>query len=195
MNIEFHYGKYGPKTAAGEIIQKWHKELLESPGERASLRRAKSSLEVALQPAYYRLFNELQKVPKSEELYLHEGRLATLAGLLSHIKPHKDGLFALTMGSQKEGRAKDSAVVSALRFRKILRIEDAQSEEFYLMMIRFIRMLDNKADIYDLANSILNWNDKMRKKWAARYYLKEDYYGLAEEPKEEGSQLKEEAVL
>jgi CRISPR system Cascade subunit CasB len=158
-------GEFEPDQPAGKAIQKWWSDLKDNAGERATLRRAKNGLEVAMQPAYYRLLSALAK----ENLKINlTDKLPFVAGLLAHVKEHQ----ALAFAKQMKG-SNDKNPVSDLRFRRILRIENR--DDLYVMMIRFIRMLDGKANIYDIAHSILYWSDRVKKEWASQYYLSEDW--------------------
>ncbi len=162
------YGKFAPDQPVGLAIKKWWEALSGSPGDRAGLRRAKNCTEVAMQPAYYWLLNHLLSLKEKEKFYFREENLACLAGLLSHVKHFEAGSFAARMNTPRS-----SPPVSDLRFRRILRVENL--DDLYIMMIRFIRMMDAKANIYDLARSILYWNDRTKKEWASQYYFSEDW--------------------
>jgi CRISPR system Cascade subunit CasB len=62
----------------------------------------------------------------------------------------------------------DKPKVSGLRFRRLLSIEN--HDELYQAMIRIIRLLDNNANIYDLAKKVYWWNEKTKKRLAYDYY-------------------------
>lgn len=157
-------------------VVKWWSNL-QGPrftGERAMLRRLKSPNEVALQGNYFTL---LESVLEIEEAEIFRGaitsRLPLIAGVLAHVEQDTPGCpVAKAMGMKKQGS--DRPVMSDLRFRRLLRTED--SPELYIMMIRIIRMLGNKADVKDLVQSLYFWNDQTRKSWASQYYLQKDIY-------------------
>lgn len=164
-------------SKAADLIFEWWKDLQapKKSGPRAALRRARNPDTVATHPEYFELFrnlsnSELPGYIKNRLSY----RLPLVAGVLSHIREDEPGRsMAAKMGSS-EKQGTDRPVVSDLRFRRLLRTED--DNEMYLMMIRMIRMLDNKANVKDAAISVFTWDEKTRKKWASRYYLKRDIY-------------------
>jgi CRISPR system Cascade subunit CasB len=99
--------------------------------------------------------------------------MPSVVGLLAHVKTDdQNRSFAEAMGTKKQGS--DQPIVSDLRFRRILRVED--QDELYTTMIRVIRMLDGNVNVTDLATSVFFWNEQTRKRWASLYYLKRNIY-------------------
>lgn len=158
------------------VIMTWWDRLQEpaNRGSRAELRRASSADDVALQGSYYAL---LASVMAMEDLGVLKNsipfRLPAVIGVLAHVKSNNpDVKVAEAMGTKKKGS--DQALVSDLRFRRILRLEDG--DELYTTMIRVVRMLDDTVNVADLASSIFFWNEKTRKRWASQYYLKRNIF-------------------
>ena len=131
-------------------------------GERAELRRCNELIAVVLTPAYQRLFYALAAidVPKPRN---HEERLATVAAVLAGVKPD-----SAKPGSPFAQLLADSARLSELRFRRLLRIRE--HGELYPALVRLVRLLEGSADPLTLARGIYGWNDAMRKRWAYDYY-------------------------
>lgn len=150
-------------------VLEWWRALQESPGDRANLRRARNADEVAMQRAYYDLY---QKVRSRAPHGGFARRLPYLAGLLAHVQNDSATPLARAMGGS------DKPLVSDLRFRRFLKNEAL--DELYIPMIRIIQMLGRSANIRDLTRSILYWSDRTRRDWAALYYTKEPIDGKEE---------------
>lgn len=157
------------------IIVWW--ENLQKPvkrGDKAELRRARNADDVAMLGTYYAVLAEIMKIENLgalKNLILY--RLPAVIGLLSHVKSNNTGASVSdAMRTKKKGS--DQALVSDLRFRRILRLE--HGDELYTTMIRVIRMLEGSVNVKDFATSIFFWNERTRKKWASNYYLKRDIY-------------------
>lgn len=165
--------KENPVDLIWSIIHEWWKRIIISPGDRASLKRARNGDMVASQFAYFDLYRRIfnSDIPDFIKKSI-DYRLPLVAGLVSHIKEDNPGrAVASVMGSSSKAGS-DRATVSDLRFRKLLRTDD--NDELYIMMIRMIRMMDENVNVKDLARSIYFWNDQTKRKWASQYYLKKD---------------------
>ncbi len=145
-------------------IEQWWLALQDLPGDRAELRRAHSPDEAALTPAYFALLKAIR--PFGLSMTMQRTRMPIVAGVLAHVKPNRVTVpVARSMGPEN----KDSkARISDLRFRRLLKTED--DTELYVMMIRMVRLLDEKVNVQDLAKSLTFWNDQTRKEWAYLYY-------------------------
>jgi CRISPR system Cascade subunit CasB len=64
-------------------------------------------------------------------------------------------------------RKGDSALVSELRFRRLLQCD---RKKLYGSLIRILRLLDDTADLYDLAESVYFWGESVKKIWAYAYF-------------------------
>lgn len=149
-----------------KIILSWWKGLEDNKGDRAKLRRAGKPSEVVFVEIYHKLYYDLI----SQGYKIDKEKLAAIAGLISNVKENENnGRFAQQMAEKKTG---DKAVVSSLRFRRLLQIEDEDIDDLYIKMIRIIRLLDGRVNIGSLAESVYWWKDKTRKEWAYDYYEK-----------------------
>ncbi len=193
--IRFH-----PRSGPGKELKKWHASLENNRGDRAALRKCASPADVVFVPAYHALFQDMAEVGKAAvetgetswtwpglEHRLRE-RLPAIAGLIALVKdeeprtkeeesaasPEEDDTEkAITrrnlpqqMGSERTSGA--GPVVSGLRFRRLLKCQTL--EELYPMLRRTLPLLNNRADLYSLANDVLYWSEDVRKQWAYDYY-------------------------
>lgn len=146
------------------ILIEWWAGLDHARGDRAALRRCRSTQEVAFVPAFHRLRQNLSRIAP-----LDAEKLAVVAGILSHVKKNDPSLrFAQQMATPREGS--DRARVSGLRFRRLLKVED--HEDLYGAVIRAIRLLDGSLNIASLADGVYWWNEKTKNNWAFDYYDK-----------------------
>jgi CRISPR system Cascade subunit CasB len=145
-------------------IERWWLALQDRPGDRAELRRAHSPDEAALTPAYFALLKEIR--PSGLSMTMQRTRMPIVAGVLAHVKQNRVNVpVAQSMGPEnQDGKAR----ISDLRFRRLLKTED--DTELYVMMIRMVRLLDEKVNVKDLAKSLTFWNERTRKEWAYLYY-------------------------
>lgn len=149
----------------GSTLGKWWDWLNENQGARAELRRAPNLTAVALTSAFQRLYQWQLAVgfpqPKRPEISTQTERLAAIAGLLAHVKVAVDQSLPMLMS---EG---DRPPVSELRFRRIL--DSPSIDDLFVGLRRALPLFDHKADLYDLAESVFNWGDSVKKKWAYNY--------------------------
>ena len=153
-----------------QIVQWW--ELMQNPnasGNRARLRRARNPDEVEFIDAYYTLLSPILALEKNEHrIQFISHRLPLVAGLLSHVtEDTPDESLPIAMSKKKQGST--NRIISETRFRRILKTED--DSELYITLIRVIRMLGNKANVRDIATSVMFWNTETKKTWASKYYL------------------------
>jgi CRISPR system Cascade subunit CasB len=169
-----------PQDASYTILLEWWTALETDKGGRAELKRAENPLQVAFSPAYHDLLRRLQQADYGLGTDSRE-RLALLAGLAAHVKRHTDNgrSLAAQMGSPKPGG--DKAIVSELRFQRILGADDL--DELYTQLRRAISLLDGTANLDDLARGLFRWRPiaeqnpyDPRKNWAY------DYYAAAPQP-------------
>lgn len=151
---------FAKDSEAGRALLSWWESLQDDRGARAELRRCKSPDEVAITASFQRLCQTLRPAFSNEHGW--EGRLAAIAGLAAQVRKNTPGRsFAVQM---TEG---NPPAVSELRFRRLLQRERA---DLYPALIRVLRMLDNEADILDLANAVYYWGKGLKKRWAADYF-------------------------
>ncbi|MDW7725511.1 MAG: type I-E CRISPR-associated protein Cse2/CasB [Candidatus Methanoperedens sp.] len=149
---------------AHDVLMEWWKGLDDFRGDRAALRRCHNPTEVAFNPAFHRLRMRFKQFG-----YVNQESLALIAGILSHVKRNNDVHIAAQMATPKSGS--NTACVSGLRFRRILKVQD--NADLFEPLIRIVHMLDGNVNIPILANSIYWWNsDFTRKDWAFAYYEK-----------------------
>jgi len=152
-------GKFDADKSPGEALQRWWNDLQGNNAARAELRRAKTLTDIMLLPVFHRACQRFKPFFQNEENW--EPRLAAILGLLAHVRTITNEKLA----SQMAGKPKP--VVSELRFRRLIQRD---RKELYLAMIRILRMLNHKANIYDLANSIYYWGDQVKRDWAFSYF-------------------------
>jgi CRISPR system Cascade subunit CasB len=152
-------GKFDADKPLGKVLQQWWTDLQERNGDRAELRRAETVADVILLPAFHRACVRFKPFFKEDEQW--EVRLAAVLGLMAHIRhTHPEQALALQM-------AGSPPVVSELRFRRLIQRDRA---DLYVSMIRVLRMLGNKANLHDVANSVYYWGDKVKRDWAFAYF-------------------------
>jgi len=157
MSIDFR-----SDSAFGKMLKNWWEDLDDNRGDRAELRRCTGASQVVMTPSFHRQLRIWRPYFSSETNY--EERLAQIMGLLSHIRFHRaDISIAKQMAT---GRGGDPAV-SELRFRRLLQ---RTRQEYYLAMIRVIKLLRGEVNIHDLAKSTYFWGDNIRKEWAYDYF-------------------------
>lgn len=140
------------------ILVRWWSNLENNKGTRAELRRCATPEKVMFQPAFPPLCRQLE--PFLGKQWNWELRLASVVGLLSHVRQ----TTGQTLAYQMTG---NPPKVSELRFRRLLQRE---RDELYGPMIRILRMLNHTANLPDLIDSIFNWGDPVRKRWAFEYF-------------------------
>ncbi len=166
---------FSPESPIGKQLAAWWLKLKEDTASRAELRQCNSVEEVIMTPAYQRLCIQLQGQFK-ETKYWQE-RIAIIAGLASHLK-YEHASQVLEASSQQvekiaEQLAEDEGggrpKVSELRFRRLIQ---RNGNELYTPMLRILRMLKGKANLYGLAESVFYWGDNIKKRWAFSYFPK-----------------------
>lgn len=148
-----------------ELI-KWWQALNNDRGARAELRRCRNLSEVVFSPAYHRLRQAILHLDGVGSI--HEEGLATVVGLTARVKVNDETMdIASQMATGKTG---DTAAVSGLRFRRLLKARD--NNELFILMTRAIALLGGSVNLQSLAKSVYWWNDRTKKKWAFGYYSK-----------------------
>jgi len=150
---------------SADILRDWWKGLEEDRGERAVLRRAPRPTDVVFSPAYHRLLNHL----RGKDYHVNREALAAVAGLLARVTDDtgNNKTFAEEMASPRS-KDTDGARVKDLRFRRLLTV--TVRDELYPMLIRVVRLLDNRVNLISMADSVYWWNENTRKEWAYDYY-------------------------
>jgi CRISPR system Cascade subunit CasB len=151
------------------VLRDWWTELQDRRADRAALRRAKTTLEVVLQPAFVELLRRIEDVTGRIDSDRQIRQLALIAGILSDIRDERDTPVAQSMAQARS--AATGPRVSPQRFRRLLASQDP--EEILTTFKRVIRLLDNSVNIADLARRLYWWNDrddKNRRNMALEYY-------------------------
>jgi CRISPR system Cascade subunit CasB len=173
MSIQF-----GANTAAGKLLADLWQDLQKYNGARAELRRCKAPVDVMMNPLFQRYCSRMKPLMGGSHGW--EERFAMIVGLVSHLK--RDDA-ATVLASPAEGKDSyieyfiaplaslngDRPIVSELRFRRLLQRE---LEDLYPALIRTLRMVDGRSNLYGLAESVFYWGDNMKKRWAFAYFPK-----------------------
>jgi len=153
-------GIFGKDSEAGRILLEWWHALQDDRGVRAELRRCRHPEDVAVSAGFQRLCQKMRPAFSGESGW--EGRLATIAGLAAQVDEHVPGRqLAVQMA---EG---NPPAVSELRFRRLLQRE---REDLYPALIRVLRMIGKRSDLFDLGNSVYYWGGRVKRRWAADYF-------------------------
>ena len=155
------YLRFSKSSPESKVLLDWWHGLENNRGERAALRRCRNLTEVVFVPSYHRLRQELLRFGNVDS----EG-LAIVAGLAARAKENNN---QYTIANQMAiSVAGDSARVSGLRFRRLLKIQNR--DNLYPAMIRIVALLGSSLNLVNLAGSVYWWNDFTRKNWAFDYY-------------------------
>ncbi len=147
-----------------DIAHDWWTRLKDPSGPHraalARMRRAHATVDVIQEPEALRLFARLRP------FHLNDDRVATLAGVLALVRENQEVRIARAVGrrSLDEGH---SAQLSEGRFRRLMQTE---GQDLMGQMRRLVQMTKGRANVRDLAESILYWSDRIRKEWTFEYY-------------------------
>lgn len=174
-NKDYPFPQYKPNHPSFVILRDWWRDLENDRGERAALRRAASLTEIMFSPTFHRLLHTLRgagcAIPESRY-----PKLATIAGLSARIKSESDEGLAKRMGLPKSGG--DKAAVSELRIRRVLACDEL--EELYTLLRRALALLDDRANLADLAAVVWHWTPMDEKSpYDPRRRMAYDYYAEA----------------
>jgi CRISPR system Cascade subunit CasB len=174
------------------LTRAWWQRLEEHKDERAALRRCASLEEIQWQRGYHRLLRYVE----GQEIYC--ARIALVAGILAHVKTDRVAAEdsptseapVPKKGKREKSTAKEDqppslarqmagetgasrAVVSGLRFRRLIALEDA--DDLYRPLVRIVQQLGRKADVKidvaGLAEDLFYWSKEMCQQWAEDYFL------------------------
>lgn len=162
---------FKPDGPPGEILKDWWLTLQNHRGDRAELRRARSPDDAALIPVTIDLVTRL----RGTDISGHGGwigRVPAIAGLAAHLNPNApDAVLhdATPLAERMAAPKGDRPRVSELRFRRLLR---TPRTELYRPMIRVLSLLDGRANLYELAESLFWWGPRIQREWAYLYFPK-----------------------
>jgi CRISPR system Cascade subunit CasB len=161
------------ETTVDEKARRWWRDLNPkedsgNPGNRAALatlRRATEPREIWMVEAYHNLRRRLGGGRDDCD------QIAILAHVLAHVRdePQPPQRFAVMLGARPEGSTDASDhVMSPLRFKRL--IEAVTPLDRMREYRRAVRLIGNRANVGDLALSILAWNDQTRRRWSFDYF-------------------------
>jgi len=163
LNVAKNFYAILRNKSARQALIKWWLDLEEiklpngktksNRGERAKLRRCEKPEDILLQSYFYDL---QQKLPYISDTLA----LASVAGLLAHVKTNSEYSFPKQLGQQKEHSGK--AVFSELRFQQLLASHDI--DELYENLRRAVMQLNRTANVLSLADGVLHWSQEQRDK-------------------------------
>lgn len=157
------------ESACGKVLARWWNDLAQNPGDRAELRRTRSVEAAAILPPTIYLVSRLH----STEVKNHGGwqaRIPLIAGLSARLDPNEKNFILEGATSIPELMTKkkgDRPVVSPLRFRRLLR---TPRNELYRPMIRILDLLDNRVNLFELADAMFWWGPRIQREWAYTYF-------------------------
>lgn len=162
MNIEGET-QGASQSTAGDIVAEWWRGLASDRGARADLRRCRTTLQVQL---LWRFQYLAQRLPSESSTEWRSARLAAVAGVLAHVTEDAGAVtYAEILATPTAG---GRSCLSDLRFRRLLATEE--SDELLTAFRRVVQVTDARAPVASLANDLLRWNDRTKKKWAAVFY-------------------------
>jgi CRISPR system Cascade subunit CasB len=135
----------------------------DSGGDRAALarlRRCATATQAASEPATIELAHRLGI--GWEGL----GRVAVLAAVLAHIRKHDGSAKA---ARQLRAPDRSTPLMSLLRFRRLIQAET--EDDRIIAFRRAAALARGSLNVWDLADSLLHWNDKTRQRWLYDYHL------------------------
>lgn len=167
-----------------ESIHKWWESLKNTSGDRAILRRAHNPDMAATTRPFFNLFKITDEVelPKTITNRI-VAYLPLIAGTLCYVEHDDPGTPVAHSMSMSSKTGSDRPRVSELRFQRLMRTDE--QDELYLSLIRMVRLLGKKVNVKDLAESILFWNERTKKRWASLYYNKRDIFSQNDQQKAE----------
>ena len=155
---------------AGDVVHDWWRALVPDDGgtkapsgpQRAALarlRRAQDAIDVMIEPEALRL---LKRLPRHQP-----DRLTTVAGVLAFVTPPDDASHIIRSVGRTAFEDDKSALLSETRFRRLLQL---RADELLDPMRRLVRLNKGRANVRDLAESILFWDERVKQRWIFEYY-------------------------
>lgn len=163
-------------------LRRWHAELQEKRGLRASLRRSKTVNETCLSEGFRSLLMQTHTLWKRENEEWRFTALAITAALAAQVKYIDERQkFAAQLG-QMTG---NNQVMSELRFSRLSAAKTP--DELLRQLLRAVRLLNGVVNLPSLADDVFHWcreNDELlnhirrqqrptefiRIRWALEYY-------------------------
>lgn len=156
---------------AGQEVYNWWRALVpDDEGAKASkgsqraalarLRRAQKAIDVMMEPEALRLIQRLRPQHRPD-------RVTTVAGVLAFVTAHDDASHLIRAVGRSTFDDDKSAPLSENRFRRLMQHD---ANDLLDPMRRLVRLNKGKADVHDLAESILYWGDRVRERWILEYH-------------------------
>ncbi|HBM3289331.1 TPA: type I-E CRISPR-associated protein Cse2/CasB [Klebsiella michiganensis] len=163
-------------------LRRWHQDLQEKRGLRASLRRSKTVNEACLSEGFRSLLMQTHSLWKIDGQEWRFTALALTAALAAHVKSIDERQkFAAQLG-QMTG---NNPVMSELRFSRLSAVKT--SDELLRQLLRAVQLLNGVVNLTSLAEDVFIWcreNDELlrhirrrqrptefiRIRWALEYY-------------------------
>ena len=155
-----------PSLSPKSTWWRWWRELQdEDRSGRAELRRCGTTADIAFTRPFHRLLQWLGSRLAEKDAR----RVALVAAVLSHVESDAAGeSLAGRMGQPKAGSTE--AVISDVRFRHLLTADD--DDATLRELVRVVRQLGRVAPVDLLSRDLMEWNDRVRLRWARDYYEK-----------------------
>lgn len=145
-------------------VYDWWRQTQADRAAMARLRRCQSPLDALLVPATLSL---LARLPHRQSGRSAD-RVVAMAAVLSHVRESEDHhRLARAIGRVSFGQ-KDSARLSEGRFRRLMQADTVS--ELQRAMTRLVRFMGGRANVRDLAETMLYWNDRTKRRWIFDYY-------------------------
>lgn len=151
-------------AAAAGVLWRWWTALQKDTGARAALRRVSNPADAAFQPAFHALRRKMLEVGR-----VNDDALAVVAVLAASVRAEAPGRLPERLGASKG----DRPLLPELRLQRLLQ-EDA-ADDLLRLMRRVLAMIDNRADIADLARwvyplAVPGSHDGAARRFAYAYY-------------------------
>lgn len=161
-------GKFDLDQPLGRVLFSWWKSLGDNRGDRAELRRCQSLLEVMMTPAYHHVRRRLADAGlKSAEG--RDDRLALVIGLAAHVNSTFDPAAHHALPRLAEAFSEgEKPSISPLRFRQLLGART--DDELFIRLRRVLPLVKERANLFNLANDVFYWGDRVRKRWVYEYH-------------------------
>ena len=164
------------------IARDWWRQLRPGPsrkGDRAALarlRRAATTGEALMEPETIDLCRKLGVSARTRAPT--PGRVAALAAVLAHVTQEVDppiiggggrpGMMRLVGPQSTDKTVREAAKLKETRFRALMSART--DDELLTSMRRLVALTGGKANLRDLARTMLSWSEKTRTRWAFEYY-------------------------
>jgi CRISPR system Cascade subunit CasB len=153
-----------PDGAAVGVLRRWWTVLQTDTGARAALRRVSNPADCAFQPAFHALRRKMLAVGR-----VNDDALAVVAVLAAGVRAEARGGLPDRLGAPQG----DRRVLPELRLQRLLQAEEP--DETLRQMRRALAILDNRADIADLARwsyalAVPGLHESTARRFAYAYY-------------------------